>query len=283
MPRARPASLLFLALAASGCRTSTPVESVTKTDPGLTAEDQATLPDYKPRFVNLPVDANKALNHPQATPGLALQSDDEPLPAVAGARYFVTVYGYQGTGAANLPRFTHSWMVLVRAQGDQLATATLTFFTLSWDAADGEIGLFQPPERGHNYTLAETFALAGSLGAPVVTQRSPLFEVDADLYSMAVKQFRKLTAGEETGAVRYKMRDDFPARQLVANNVSGGYTNCIHALSDLLPGAGGSLLQTGTSRGFAASDQVLAWFMTHSHVVGQNVTHDAELASRLGI
>jgi hypothetical protein len=274
--------LCAVAALAVGCRTTS---STTKSAAAaLSPEDQAVLPPFSPTLLKVEVNAKKAMTAVKADgAGFALQGTAAVESAAAASRYFVTIFGFQGTGPFNLPRFTHTFAYFVRVAGKNLAKAPLEAFTISWDAADGDIGILQPVEVGHNYTLAETLALADSLNVKVDVRRSALFEINKTLYDKALGRYQMLNDGEDTGAVRYKMIDTLAARHGVIQKVPGSFSNCISAVSDVLMGSGASLLDTGNKRGFAASEAVLQWYMGSSSFINPAVAHDAVLAPRLGI
>lgn len=266
-----------------GCRT-TSTSGTKAADPALSQEDQTALPDYEPVHLKVAVEVKAAMTRVKADgEGFALQGTAAVEAAAAPSRYFMTMYGFQGTGGFNLPRFTHSFAYFVRVAGANLATGPLEAFAISWDAADGDIGLFQPVEAGHNYTLSETLALADSLNVNVAVRRSALLEITKALYDKALNRYQMLNDGEDTGFVRYKMTDTLQSRQGVIQKVPGSFSNCIAAVADVHVGAGGALLSTGNKRGFAASDSVLAWLMTGPYFVNPTEAHDAVLAPRLGI
>lgn len=245
-----------------------------------TSADETPLPDYAPQFVKVGVDRDhESAKAEEVAPanGLALANSPQ-----SGARYFFTVYGYQAQGPFNLPRFTHTWAYFVRALGTDLYTAPLEAFTISWDAADGQIGIAQPVKAGHNYTLEETFALANNQNANVAVQRSAIYEVNAAFFNKAYARYAYFVNGEANGQVRYKMMDDYNGRTSLVQGASGGYSNCTHATADFLS-AGGQLVNTGTARGFAASDMVVQWYLSSPYVIQSGQDVNGALAPRLGI
>ncbi len=278
----RYAILLCAFASAAGCRT-TSASSSKAFETTLSAEDRTPLPDYAPSLLKVVVDAKKAMGSVRTEgEGFSLQGTAVVESASAPSRYFITMYGFQGTGGFDLPRFTHTFAYFVRVAGN-LATAPLEVFTISWDAADGDIGILQPVEAGHNYTLAETLALADSLNVNVAVRRSALLEINKTLYDKALNRYQMLIDGEDTGAVRYKMTDTVQSRNGVIQKISGSYSNCIAAVADLLVGSGGALLNTGKKRGFAAGDAVLQWYIGSPYFINPSQGHDNVLAPRLGI
>ena len=279
----RFAILLCAAASVAGCRT-TSSSGPKAFETALSAEDRTMLPDYTPALLNVVVDAKKAMGSVRTDgEGFSLQGTAAVESASAPSRYFITMYGFQGTGGFNLPRFTHTFAYFVRVAGNDLTTGPLETFTISWDAADGDIGILQPVEAGHNYTLAETLALADSLNVNVAVRRSALLEITKTLYDKALNRYQMLIDGEDTGAVRYKMTDTVQSRNGVIQKVPGSHSNCIAAVADVLVGPGGALLGTGNKRGFAASDAVLHWYLASPHFLNSTQGHDTVLAPRLGI
>jgi hypothetical protein len=70
-------------------------------------------------------------------------------------RYFLVVWGYQGAG--NLPRNSHTFLTVYR--GDDLAEGRVIPATISWFPADRGVHLVGV-ERGHNFSLPQTLAIA---------------------------------------------------------------------------------------------------------------------------
>lgn len=236
--------------------------------------DQQVAADYAPRALTVVVDPTRFDPNAAQPLGDARQGD-------AAARYFLAVYGYQAAGPLNLPRFTHSWALFIEVDGARLESAPLQTFVISWDAGDGDIGLEQPVEPGHNYTLPETFALADRSHAQV--RRSRITEVSAPLFDRAVREFRALEAGERSGLVRYEMADDETGRAHVQQGLPG-YLNCQHALTDIMAGPGGTDLEnTGVLRGWAASDNAFTLLTEGDNGLHHGLGFDAVLGLRLGI
>jgi hypothetical protein len=118
--------------------------------------------------------------------------------------------------------------------------------------------------------------------SPVDVKRTPYIEIDATLYANAVNRRETLTRGASTGKVRYKMIDDPNGRLQVLRELPGGYSNCTHAVSDLVTATNGALLSTGTKRGFEASSAVFDWFLKGTGVVDPFGVNDWVVDSRLG-
>jgi hypothetical protein len=69
--------------------------------------------------------------------------------------YFLVVWGYQGAG--NLPRDSHTFLTVYH--GDDLAEGRVIPATISWFPADRGVHLVGV-ERGHNFSLPQTLAIA---------------------------------------------------------------------------------------------------------------------------
>ncbi len=235
--------------------------------------DETLLPDYEPRFLDVdagaPAYANSDSEVTPITPpkdvtsGFALvnpkskTSDD--------ARYFFSLYAWQGVGPFNLPAYTHVFGVFARVDGRNLASDPLHYFTISWDAADGDIAMKYPPKAGHNYSLQETFRLREKMKVTTEVRRSRMAEITKNLYDAAYAHYTRLSVGESTGIVLYKMMDDMDGRHRVRSFTTGAYSNCQHAISDIVSRADGTLLETGFARGFSAGDKTYEW-LTPYHI-----------------
>ena len=239
-----------------------PSSSTVHSSDDRASDDEAALPDYTPKYLNLEAPTDSTAN---ATPvGGAEMRPGEATELSLGEgpakRYFYTVYSWQGTGPFNLPRFTHTWAVFAKLDGTRLESDPLKYFTISWDAADGVIGIAQPEKAGHNYTLAATYQLRTTLDVNTDVRRSRMVEISKGLFDAAYRQYGKINAGEMSGRIRYKMLDDMEGRQRVRQGQVGGYMNCQHAISDILARNDGSLENSGIARGFAAGDMIYDWF-----------------------
>ncbi len=282
MPACRQVLLSLLAVSTlSACRTTTEAAGVKDAEaPAALDPEETPLPPYEPRTLSVPVTDLKVFDMPVTK--IEPKADGMAL-AGSTARYFFTIYGWQGTGPFNLPRYSHTWGVFIRVDGNDLSTSPLSAFTISWDAADGTIGLFMPVEDGHNYTLQETFDLAALFNVPIAIRRSPIFEIKKPLFDSIYNRYVRLTNGEANGTIRYKMIDDVGGRKLILANQNNGYTNCTHAITDTLQGPNGAILQTGAARGFAASDKVTQWFLNAGQSIHPPENVNSVLGSRLGI
>jgi len=228
---------------------------------------EEVLPEHEP--VNLPVSMNVQDDvRPVSTPSLA--------DAVGPESHYMVMFGYQGRGGVNLPRNSHTYAMFVRAIGEDLTTAALETHVISWLPEDGLVGVGQPVKKGKNYGYEETAAIARRSDFEV--RRSYVVRIAPILYERGVARFDDLVDGAASERIRYKMIDDLSARQRVLDG-EDGYTNCIHAVSDA--SIQGSLLQTGTRRGFAASDAVYEYLKVFVREPDRH--YDDPLAARLGL
>ncbi len=162
----------------------------------------------------------------------------------AEERYFVVFFASQNQ--RNAPRFSHTFATFFKvdqeeSNGVQIETSESA--TISWLPSNGVVRLLQRPVAGRNFTLDETLDWAKRLGL-ATTARGP-FEISKELYERALERKTWL----ESGRVAYKALDRrFRPEAAI---------NCIHAVSDLLPGP---LLDTGTARGEPATAMVANHF-----------------------
>jgi hypothetical protein len=206
----------------------------------------------------------------QEDPGARYQRD-------AAATTYMAVYGYQSAGLFPLPRDTHTFAVFIRATGEDLETAELDDFTISWLPKDGIIGFGEGVKPGRNYSLEETLDIAAQ--QRYVVQRTPIRQISPALFELAQQRKAALDAGSVTDQVEYRMIDSPRGRQRILAGLPGGFTNCIHAVSDAFV-QNGQLLLTGTAHGFSASDAVYNYL---SRFVISNQSFDTALAPRLGM
>lgn len=166
-------------------------------------------------------------------------------PIRAAERYYVTFYGAQD--GRNAPRHSHTWATFVRVVSDDArgteSKPQVESFAISWLPANGDVRLLARPEPGRNYTQAETQAWAARTGVGV-TYFGP-FELSKQGYELALQQKAKL----ESGGMLYKALD--------ARFRGGEATNCIHAVTDIVPGA---LELTGQARGVEATQMAAQHF-----------------------
>ena len=126
-------------------------------------------------------------------------------------RYFLVVWGYQGTG--NPPRESHTFLTVYR--GDDLAKGRVAPATISWFPATGVVHLVGV-ERGRNLFLGQTLAIACQ-GRKHVASWGP-YEIPSALYQRVLARIKLLESG----------KIDFSALSL-----RPGSMNCIEAAGDL--------------------------------------------------
>jgi hypothetical protein len=110
--------------------------------------------------------------------------------------------------------------------------------TISWLPAQVAIPPLASVE-GRNFTLKETLSLARQQGLAILAWEP--VEIRRELFALAKARKRQL----ESGSLAYKMID-WSVRP-------NGGVNCIHAITDMIPGA---QLDTGSARGEQATDMV---------------------------
>lgn len=168
----------------------------------------------------------------------------------ADERYFVVLFASQGPNGD--ARRTHTFATFLKVdigepdEDGEIPTQTMETTTISWLPASGSIRVLAPSEVGRNFGLQETLEWAKDNGTST-SARGP-FEITREIYERAVKQKQRL----ESGAVAYKVID--------RRFRTGAALNCIHAVSDIIPG---SLLMSGTARGESATDMVAQHFRPH--------------------
>jgi hypothetical protein len=146
-------------------------------------------------------------------------------------RYFMVVWGYEGKG--NLPRESHTFVSFY--SGEDLADGRVKPATISWLPADGTVSLMGT-ERGRNFSLSETLAMACQAGRSVASWGP--YEVSLDLYRQALARIRLL----DSGSVAYN-----------ALGAGSGSMNCIEAAGDITAAP----FHPGVSWGFRASESVI--------------------------
>jgi hypothetical protein len=125
--------------------------------------------------------------------------------------YFLVVWGYQGAG--NLPRDSHTFLTIYR--GDDLAEGRVIPATISWFPADRGVHLVGV-ERGHNFSLPQTLAIA-CRGRKHVATWGP-YEIPSALYRQVLARIKLLESG----------RIDYSALSL-----GPGSMNCIEAAGNI--------------------------------------------------
>ncbi|MFO0966013.1 MAG: hypothetical protein U0793_10575 [Gemmataceae bacterium] len=186
--------------------------------------------------------------------------------AFAQDRYYAVFF------AANngRPSGAHTFATFVRLKADVVAAAAdgaggaasgpAESLTISWLPASGVVvpRLLGGGEPGRNFGLKETLDWCKRLGAPV-TAWGPV-EIKKELFDLAAKKKRIL----DSGAVSYRMLD--------RRGRGGDWTNCIHAVSDIVPGP---LLATGTAYGEAATQMVANHL--RPYLIDPDVNHESVL------
>lgn len=163
-----------------------------------------------------------------------------------GERYFVIIFGYQDCGYH--PKRTHTFVTFVKVdQPCQHACTRVQAHTISWLPAsfgsENECGF--APQRGHNYTLAETLHFAANMCLEV--RHWGPYEIDRELYCLGMQQIRYL----ESGQAKYRMLAPLQ-RILSYHRLPGGAMNCIHATADAV-----GYLPSGIHCGYGASQMVV--------------------------
>lgn len=181
-------------------------------------------------------------------------------------KYFVIVFGANN----GKPKVAHTWATFIKLPSPDAAatlssTAPLESHTFSWLPTSGVVTprLFGGGEPGRNFTLEESLQWARGHAIPVVAW-GPV-EIRKELFDWAVARKKVL----DSGRLGYRMLDR-PGR-----NTS--VTNCIHAVSDIVPGP---QLITGIAYGVEASALVANHL--RPYMVRPEVNH-AELVSRVGL
>lgn len=180
------------------------------------------------------------------------------IPSVyAEERYYAVLFASQDS--SNQARWSHTFATFLKIDRDDdprngAQWESAQSVTISWMPASGSIRILQRPVAGRNYTLQESLAWAEQRGL-YTTMRGP-FEIDKDVYDRAIRQRNRL----ESGAIAWKALD--------RRFRPGAACNCIHAVSDVLPGP---LLMTGKARGDGATAMIAAHF--RPYLVDPNRTH----------
>jgi hypothetical protein len=162
-------------------------------------------------------------------PALA-QSDKSEGEGLRG-RYYMVVWAFQGPG--NAPRDSHTFAAFYN--GDDLADGRLAPATISWFPARGVVRPFGV-ERGHNFSLEQTLAMACRTGKQVASWGP--YEITLGLYRWALARISLLKSGK----VSYSLM-----------SLRRGTMNCIEAAGDITDAP----FRPGLSWGFAASEAVV--------------------------
>jgi hypothetical protein len=161
------------------------------------------------------------------------RSDSSANEALRG-RYFLVVWAYQGPG--NAPKHSHTFAAFY--DGDDLADGRVLPATISWLPTSGLPHLLGI-EKGRNFTLAQTLALACKTGKQVASMGP--YEITFYLYQRALARIRFL----RSGTVAYSVLA-----------LRSGSMNCIQAAGDIT----GTAFHPGISYGWAASPVIVRHF-----------------------
>jgi hypothetical protein len=162
---------------------------------------------------------------------LAAASTSQAHAAESRGRYFMVVRAYQSPD--NDVVKAHTFVSFYRS--DELKKANSAPPTISWLPLSGHVHIFGA-ERGHNFSLAQTLAIAHR-GGREVKSWGP-YEITPQLYRSGLRRIQLL----HSGRVTYSMLGLAP-----------GSMNCIDAAGNLTPVP----LDTGLLWGFAASSEVV--------------------------
>lgn len=177
-----------------------------------------------------------------------------PIPT----RYFFILYG--GQSLPFKPRTAHTWATFVKAAPAVDGTMLLETVTISWLPETGQVKPYRlRPERGRNFTLDETFALAESHDDRV-SMWGP-FEINAERYEQAVAQRQRL----ESGVVRYRAIDSLTRRKSVSH--------CVHAVTYADP-VMNRLIQPVLQVGEPGTSRLADRYQRNGAFIGAPVTHD---------
>jgi hypothetical protein len=145
--------------------------------------------------------------------------------------YYALMFGHQSP--LNRPAFSHTYSTWVRAtRGANGALMVQEQQDISWlpAAYDGRVCILGcRPERGHDFTLAETLAEALSSWRLDVAVWGP-YEVSESLYQAALNEY----AFQQSGEVAY-IADDGAYHDPAFAHEPGGAYNCIHAAASFIP------------------------------------------------
>jgi hypothetical protein len=180
-------------------------------------------------------------------------SSSQAKAADTHGRYFMVVRAYQSPN--NDVVKAHAFVSFYK--GNELAVKTPP--TISWLPASGNVHIFGS-ERGRNYSLAQTLALAHR-GGREIKSWGP-YEITPELYRSGLRRIQLLRSGRVT----YSMLGAAPASM-----------NCIDAAGNLTR----TPLDIGLLWGFAASSEVVHHFSPYikrptreaAQKVGRRVQH----------
>lgn len=183
-------------------------------------------------------------------------------PVAAEERYFMLMFGAQQFPKD--PDYAHTFATFVRAtdcaEGRRLEVQTISWLPLQLPPRIARL----LPEAGRNYELHET--IRGVLDLKERVSMWGPYEIEPELYELAVKQINRLNSG----TIRYKAFD-----ALYRNN---NVTNCIHAVGGLTERGRLRVFTPawGDSASYFVLNKLLPW------VVDPLTTHDG-LVAELGL
>ena len=189
---------------------------------------------------------------------VALAAPPNPVPTASQTRYFFILYG--GQSLPFRPSTAHTWATFVKTSPSAAGALEVESFTISWLPASGRVRPWKcRSERGRNYTLEETFALAAEQHNRV-SMWGP-FEIDAGRYELAVEQAALL----ESGAVAYRAIDSFTRSPWVEH--------CVHAVTYADPILR-EYIQPVLQVGEPGTSRLAAKYLKSGAFIGGPVTHD---------
>lgn len=144
---------------------------------------------------------------------------------LAADKYYALFFASQSE--PRRARFSHTFCTFIKAEegnADAVAEPKFESHTISWLPTSGVVRVLAlRPERGRNFSLAETLRVVRGTGQHVWSYGP--YEVSADTYNKLLRQKQKLDSGRYT----YKAID----------GRRPGALNCIHAVTTADPAWGG--------------------------------------------
>lgn len=157
------------------------------------------------------------------SPARDMPLEETLVPAPPNERYYIMVFGSQQ--AVRVPRFTHTWVTLVKVTRNRDCVDSIEAQTISWMPASLVIRPYSlTTEPGINLGLHETIAEVQK-HHECVSLWGP-YETWSGLWKRFVIQKEFL----ETGALAYQCSDSFGEAARQANAC-----NCFHAVTDMDP------------------------------------------------
>jgi hypothetical protein len=184
------------------------------------------------------------------------------LSVAAADDYQVILFASQDP--ANKTQLSHTFATFVRTTVDENGKQKIEQKTISWLPADYMKTLTLKPTwsvEGRNYTLGETFRAIKALNEKLAKSENPT-KVDWKAYGphqITKENFEKALSrikALESGSINYHMID-----LKTRGREKGEAVNCIHAVSDILPG-----LNTGVKRGRDATEMVRDYFIEQGYL-----------------